>query len=233
MRTIYDLNTLVGADAGLRALIAKVQKRLSKDPGHDLSHAMRVAFWAIRLGGSRVDRREAIAAALCHDLVNLPKDSPRRAEASSRSAALARRLLPEFGFNEEAILTIGNAIRDHSYSRGAVPATPLGKALQDADRLDALGAIGIMRTVSTGNRMGTRYFHPTDPWAIHRPLDDQAFSVDHFFTKLLRLAETMCTRAGRTEALRRASLLEGFLNELATEIGMPRPKSDIRKGGLK
>jgi uncharacterized protein len=98
----------------------------------------------------------------------------------------------------------------------------LAKALQDADRLEALGSIGIMRTYSTGVRMGTRYFSPEDPWGHNRTLDDSAFSLDHFFIKLLRLPDTMNTAAGREEARLRIKPMEAFLASLERELGVPR-----------
>ncbi|MAQ17154.1 MAG: phosphohydrolase [Sandaracinus sp.] len=204
---------------GLAALRDDVRERMSvdPDPGHDLDHALRVALWTVRLA-PEVDRREAVAAALLHDVVNLPKNHPERASAGERSAALARELLPPLGFGAQATERVAAAIRDHGYSRGVVPESPLGRALQDADRLEALGALGLCRTLSTGARMGARYFHPQDPWAQDRELDDRAFTVDHFFTKLLRLAPTLQTEAGRAEAHRRAAFMERFLDQLREEI---------------
>ncbi len=208
---------------GLGDLYAEARERLDDDPGHDVAHCLRVARWAVRLGAGAVDRREAIAAALLHDVVNVPKDSPDRARASELSAAVARELLPRFGFAADAVDRIADAVRDHSYSRGATPETPLGRALQDADRLEALGALGIFRTATCGAKMGARYFHPDDPWARGRPLDDVRFTVDHFFQKLLGLAETMNTAAGRAEAERRTAFLRAFLEQLGHEIGEPPP----------
>lgn len=208
---------------GLEELLEQVRARLDDDPGHDLSHCLRVALWTARLGGEGVDRREALAAALLHDVVNLPKDSPDRARASELSAEVARDLLPRHGFDAAAVERVAEAIRDHSYSRGATPTGALGRALQDADRLEALGALGILRTASTGARMGARYFDPDDPWARDRALDDLRFTVDHFFEKLLGLADTMTTEAGRAEARRRAAFMRAFLEQLGSEIGEPPP----------
>ena len=95
-------------------------------------------------------------------------------------------------------------------------------ALQDADRLEALGSIGIMRCYSTGVRMGTKYFDPEDPWAKGRELDDSAFSLDHFFTKLFRLPETMNTLAGREEAGLRLRPMQAFMDSLERELGEMR-----------
>ncbi len=215
-------NDVIESDPSLSALRAAVVGVLDDDPGHDLEHCLRVAGWALRCATPDVDPRECVAAALLHDLVNLPKDHPERASASERSAAEARLLLPRHGFDAAATERIARAVEDHSFSRGMTPRDPLGDALQDADRLEALGALGLMRTISTGARMGARYFHAGDPWAQGRPLDDRRHSVDHFFTKLLRLPDTLRTAVGREEARRRAAFLEGFLDQLAIELGHPR-----------
>jgi uncharacterized protein len=222
-----SLDALLAADAGLATLLAEARARdtalAAPDPTHDVAHALRVARWTLALGGAEVDAREAVAAALLHDAVNPPKDSPERSRASEGSAALARERLPALGFPAEAVARVADAIRDHSFSRGAVPATPLGRALQDADRLEALGAIGLLRCVSTGVRVGGAWFHADDPWAESRPLDDARYSIDHFFTKLLTLPATMRTEAGRREAERRAAFLRSFLARLGDELGRPAP----------
>ena len=209
----------IASDPRLSALLERVTPLLPQDdPGHDLEHCLRVAGWAMRCGG---EPRDAVAAALLHDVVNLEKNDPRRAEASGLSAARARDILGELGF--ERVDLIADAIEDHSYSRGATPRSPLGDALQDADRLEALGALGLFRTVSTGTRMGARYFHPGDPWAEAREHDDLRFTVDHFFTKLLRLPATFRTAVGRAEAERRVTFMRGFLDQLGDELGRPLP----------
>jgi len=225
--SVDSLVAFIRGEASLCALLDEVAPMLDDDPGHDLAHALRVALWTLRLGGSEVDAGCAIAAALLHDVVNLPKDSPERAMASSRSADVARELLPRHGYDAAQTTRVAEAIRDHSFSRGAVPETLLGKALQDADRLESLGALGIFRTISCGSRMGARYVHPQDPWAEARELDDRAYTVDHFFAKLLKLEATMQTPAGREEAARRTVTLRGFLQQLAEELGTPLPQSAL------
>lgn len=207
----------------LAPLLTHISAQSQEDSAHDLAHLLRVALWTIRIGGSEVPAEEAVAAALLHDLVNVPKNHPDRAKASEFSAEAAKPILETSGFAPDAIDRICGAIRDHSFSRGAIPTTPLGQALQDADRLEAVGAIGLMRVFSTGARMGTRYFDPEDPWARNRELDDKAFSVDHFFTKLLKLAPSFQTETGQTEARRRTEVLQRFLQDLGTEIGEASP----------
>lgn len=213
----------IANDACLTTLMERVTPRIAGDPGHDVEHALRVARVGLQLGGAAVDAREMIAAALLHDVVNLPKNHPDRALASEQSEAVAVAWLLELGFDEVAARRVGDAVRTHSFSRAETPTSFLGEALQDADRLEALGVIGVFRTISTGSRMGAEYFHSSDPWATARALDDRRYSVDHFFTKLFGLASTMRTEGGRREAMRRADVMRELLEQLGTELGVPLP----------
>jgi len=221
--TRAELLERIASDPSLRTLMERVTPRIAGDPGHDVEHALRVARAGLLLGGDALDPREMIAAALLHDVVNLPKNHPDRALASEQSEAVATEWLLELGFHAAAAARVGAAIRTHSFSRGETPTSPLGEALQDADRLEALGVIGVFRTISTGSRMGAEYFHPSDPWAEDRALDDRRYSIDHFFTKLFGLAATMRTEAGRREAARRAEVMRALLEQLGTELGVPLP----------
>ena len=215
-----ELAAKIEDDHGLQHVLLVAKAHVGEDPGHDVAHALRVAVSTIRLGGPTLDEREAIAAALLHDAKNVPKNSPERASASRRSAELAAQVLPGAGFSEEAVQRIAEAIEDHSFSRGAAPRSALGRALADADRLEALGALGVLRTATCGALMGARYLDPDDPWALFRPLDDRSYTVDHFFVKLLGLEQTFHTEGGRAEARRRTAFLRSFLLELGVEVGV-------------
>lgn len=192
----------------------------SQDSAHNSGHLLRVALYALKIGHN-CDPHELVAAALLHDLVNLPKNHPDRAKASELSAQAALPLLQKSSFSEPAIGRIQEAIREHSFSRGSVPTAPLAKALQDADRLEAIGAIGIMRVFSTGAKMQADYFDESDPWSKQRSLDDKKYSVDHFFTKLLKLPDSMTTKEGKLEAQKRVKIMQAFLQQLGEEIGDP------------
>jgi uncharacterized protein len=217
------LLAFIASDPALAALLAEARHRAGEsDTGHDLDHLLRVALWTLRCDPA-LEPRLAVAAALLHDAVHVPKHHPDRAAASARSAELARERLAVHGFGPAEVARAAEAIRDHSFSRGAEPASDLGRALQDADRLEALGAIGLARCFATGAAMGAALFDPEDPWAERRPLDDRRYSVDHFFAKLLRLPGTMRTPRGRAEAARRAGVLRGYLAALAEELGGAPP----------
>jgi uncharacterized protein len=228
MWTYERVRILILESPDLSALLEHASARLDDDPGHDVAHCLRVAVWTLRLSDGALEPRLAIAAALLHDIVNVPKNSPERTSASELSARHALELLPRHGFSAAEAEAVTEAIRTHSFSRGETPKSDLGRTLCDADRLEALGAIGLFRTISTGVRMGARYFDADDPFAQGRPLDDKAYSIDHFFTKLLRLAESFSTEAGRTEARRRTAFLRATLEELGVELGVdsgPLPSS--------
>lgn len=215
-----DLNALLESRPRLRKVHEAILKRPSDgDAAHDAAHLYRVALWTCRLLGDSGQIEEAISAALLHDLVNVPKNHPDRAKASEFSASASRPILEEAGFSPASTDLICEAVRQHSFSRGEKPVTPLAQALQDADRLEAIGAIGIMRCYATGVRLNTAFFHPEDPWGKKRPLDDSAFSLDHFYLKLLRLPDTMNTAAGRAEALERVRPMRAFLESLERELG--------------
>ena len=218
-----QLERLLAEDAALAALRERVRERMAADAAHDEGHLLRVARWTLRLAGDEVDARLAVAAALLHDVVNAKKSGPGRGAASERSADVAREVLPDLGFSASAAEAVAEAVRDHSFSRGATPATALGRALQDADRLEALGALGAFRCIATGVELGASFFHPDDPWATRRELDDARYSVDHFFAKLLRLPDTMQTEAGRQEARRRAAFMAALLRQLGDELDAPPP----------
>jgi uncharacterized protein len=218
MKNLSELELVIERDDALCEIARDVAPGLASDPAHDLAHCLRVALWTIRIGGGAVDARLAIAAALLHDAVNVPKNSPLRSRASEACAEHAREVLAFHGFSLEEIELVAGAIRDHSFSRGATPETPLGKALQDADRIEALGAIGLARCFVTGAAMGAQPFDPADPFAERRERDDRRFSVDHFFTKLFGLPDTMQTEAGRAEAARRVQVLHDFVAALGREL---------------
>lgn len=218
-----ELMSAIESSPRLRAVYQAVLGRGGEDDAaHDFAHLLRVALWTNKILRDETQAEEAVAAALLHDLVNVPKNHPDRARASEFSAEAARPLLRDAGFAPRQVEKIAAAIRQHSFSRGEKPESDLAKALQDADRLEALGSIGIMRTYSTGVRMGTRYFDPEDPWGHKRELDDSAFSLDHFFIKLLRLPDTMNTAAGRAEAHERVKPMQAFLSSLERELGVSR-----------
>lgn len=189
------------------------------DGAHDLNHFDRV--WrnaqALLAHYPEADALVVLAACYLHDLVNVPKNDPRRSIASRLSAELAAETLAGLGFPREKLAAVGHAIEAHSFSAG-LPATTLeARIVQDADRLDGLGAVGLARMFYTAGRMGCALAHGGDPLAQDRPLDDKAYSLDHIEAKLARLPGMMQTAAGRALGEARLALLTDFRATFATE----------------
>ena len=197
-----------------------VRGRVSgNDPAHDFDHIMRVCKNAKMLAEAEGgNRRLVLTAALLHDIVSYPKSDPRSKNSSSESAEKATRVLKKFGYDEEETGIISDAIRDHSFSRGVVPRSLTGMILQDADRLDAMGSLGIARAFSVGGSEGRRFYSRKDPFCKTRPPDDTRWTLDHFYKKLLILESRMNTHSARKEARRRTRIMRVFLEEMESEI---------------
>lgn len=190
------------------------------DAAHDLAHVARVVRNAQVLAtaeGANLD--VVLPAAWLHDCVTVAKDSPQRAAASRLAAARALTWLREWGWPEALLPEIAHAIEAHSFSAAITPRTIEAKVVQDADRLDALGAVGLARCLMLGGALGRPLYAAGDPFCERRTPDDTAACIDHFYTKLLKLEATMQTPAGQAEARRRTEYLREFLNELKREIG--------------
>lgn len=208
------------AKLNLAKLEKMVKKRLEKnDPAHDYDHIMRVLKNARKIARKEKTRNDVITAAvLLHDIVSYPKSDPRSKNSSTESAQESQKILKNYNFSQDEINTISDAIQDHSFSKGIIPRTLEGKILQDADRLDALGAIGIARTFSVGGSEKRKFYHKDDPFCKKHTPDDKIWTLDHFYKKLLLLEKTMNTDTGRLEARKRIKIMTKFLDELKKEI---------------
>jgi uncharacterized protein len=199
---------------------AFLRGRSVQDGAHDLGHVKRVVALARRIGEEEgAELSVVVPAAWLHDCVSVAKDSPDRSRASRLAADRAVRFLSGTGHPQEHMDAIHHAIECHSFSLGKAPSTLEARVVQDADRLDAIGAVGIARCFLTGGVMDSAMFHPEDPFGRDRALDDRAYAVDHFYLKLLTLKETLHTDAARREAGRRHGFMHTFLQELEREIG--------------
>ena len=195
-----------------------VKKIIENDPAHDFEHVMRVYHNAQKIcKKEKANKKLVLCAALLHDIVSYPKSHKFSKLSSIHSANKSKQILKKYSFSDKEIMIISDAIRDHSFSQNKTPETLEGKILQDADRLDALGAIGIARVFATAGSLKRPFYNPNDPFCNKRKPDDKTWTVDHFFQKLLKLESLMNTKAGRTEAKKRTLVLKKFLNQLKHE----------------
>lgn len=192
------------------------------DASHDLGHFRRVykiALYIAEQEAEKADLLVLLAAAYFHDVVNPPKNSDLRSKASTLSAEKAAEILAAMDFPPEKIPAVRHAIAAHSFSANIAAESTEAKIIQDADRMESLGAMGVARTMYVSGRLGRSLFHPDDPLAENsRKLDDKEYGLDHFALKLLKLPAMMQTATGRKLAAQRAAYLEDFRAQLAKEI---------------
>jgi uncharacterized protein len=191
----------------------------SIDPAHDWAHVGRVAATAKKLcENQNVNIECVLAGVYCHDLINLPKDHPDRKNASTLAAKEAEPHLKQCEFSDSEIDIIQRSIIEHSFSKGLKPSILEAAIVQDADRLDALGAIGILRCAAVNTQMKSTFYDPFDPMAEERELNDKQFMVDHYFVKLFKLPELMNLPQSKALANQRVQYMKIFLEELMGEI---------------
>ena len=174
--------------------------------GHDFDHTLRVFHMATRLAKEEgADLQIVQLAALLHD-VDDRKLSPETYEGKLRAVAF----LKENGVDEAGIESILDIISRISFSAHlAPPETIEGKCVQDADRLDAMGAIGISRAFAYGGSRGRRMHDPERM--------DRTTTIEHFYDKLLLLKESMHTATGRQLAQERDQFMRNYLEAFYAE----------------
>lgn len=194
----------------------------SEDGAHDLSHLQRVWHNVRTLhaeeGG---DLEVLLAAVLLHDCVAVEKNSALRSQASRLAAEKASAVLTDMDWPSAKISAVAHAIEAHSFSANITPTSLEAKIMQDADRLDSLGMLGVARTFYIAGRMGSALYDPQDPEATARDYDDKRFCLDHFQTKLLHLADGFQTITGQRLARVRHERLKDFMTLFKEEIGIP------------
>ncbi len=191
----------------------------STDSAHDLLHFKRVTnlakqFCKVEGGNPEI----AIPAAWLHDFVIIPKDSPLRNQASKLSAEKAITFLRSIGYSEKFYDEIAHAILAHSFSANVETKTIEAKIVQDADRLDGLGAIGIARCFATAGLLKREFYNFKDPFCEFRQPDDSQYAIDHFFKKLFKTAESLKTKSGIEEGYRRVEVMKIYLSSLESEL---------------
>lgn len=203
----------------INSLKQEVHNLMINDSAHDFAHIMRVFKNAQKIcKKENTPEKLVLIAVLLHDIVSYPKSDKRSKLSSIKSAEKSKKILKKFNFTKEEIQIISDAIRDHSFSRNKIPLTLEGKILQDADRLDAIGAIGIARVFAVSGYEKRPFYNVKDPFCKNRTTNDKIWALDHFYQKLLKLESLMNTKSGKIEAKKRTKILKNFLNELKKEI---------------
>jgi uncharacterized protein len=196
-----------------------IKKEMKFDSAHDLSHIKRVVKNGIEIAKKEnAELNIVIPACWLHDCVNVEKTSKDRNKGSKLSADRAIEYLKEINYPEDFLDAIYHAIHAHSFSAKVETLTLEAMVVQDADRLDALGALGISRCLMYSASVNRQLYNVEDPFAKNRLLDDSNNAIDHFYTKLATLPATMKTGYGKNIADSRWEYIQGFINQLSKEI---------------
>jgi len=193
---------LVGSRSRVVELIENLVRKLyPEDMVHGLDHVLRVRDIALKIAEAipePVDREVLEVAALLHDIGRVSRDK----DHAKRSAEIAYIILKLACFPEDKVGKVVEAIQSHSFSEGVKPMSIEAKILSDADKLDALGVIGIARVFAFSGSRG-------------RSLKE---SIQHFYDKILQLPNLLFTDIAKGIAIKRIDVVKKFLEDLEKEI---------------
>jgi uncharacterized protein len=201
-------------------LIKTSKERQTKDdPSHDFQHIFRVYNLALQIAKKeKADLDILIPATLFHDTVVYMKNHPNSKSEAEESAEMAKSILESHkDYPQEKIEKVATCIKQCSFSKGIVPDLLESKILQDADRLEATGAVSIMRTFSSGGQMNRPFYDPADPFCKKGTVPFRS-GIDLFYMRLLVVEKGMHTKFAKQIAKRRTSFLKNFLTELKMEL---------------
>lgn len=215
MRTMQDASLIERTAEHVRSVLA------GDSSGHDWHHIDRVRRNALHIGRAEgADLQIVELAALLHDIA----DWKFHEGDEAAGPAAARAWLESQQVDAETIQLVCDIIAAVSFKGANVAAKELtlaGQVVQDADRLDAIGAIGIARAFAYGGHAGRALHDPQVPPTLHHSFEaykkNQGPTVNHFYEKLLLLAERMNTPTGRQLAAARHAYMEQFLHQFLSE----------------
>ncbi len=195
-------------------------QKIKGDPSHDFEHIRRVTNLAGKIGLSvSADLDIVIPAALFHDVIVYKKDDPRSKNEAEESALETEKILNGIEeYPKEKIAQVRICIQQCSFSKKILPDLLEAKVLQDADRLEATGAISIMRTFTSGGQMNRSIYNPLDPFRESTEPENFTYSFDLFYKRLLLVESMMHTDFAKVIAKRRTEFLKSFLSELREEL---------------
>ncbi|EJG1722982.1 HD domain-containing protein [Vibrio parahaemolyticus] len=196
-----------------------MQQEMQVDAAHDIEHVKRVVKTAKQLcDEENADIAIVLPAAYLHDCFTYPKDHPNRKQSSAIAAKKAIAYLESIQYPQHYHDAIAHAIEAHSFSANIRPNTLEAQIVQDADRLDALGAIGVTRCIQVSTQFNAQLYNDNDMFAKERELNDKQFTVDHFQTKLFKIVDTMNTESAKLEANKRKAFMQTYLEQLHDEV---------------
>jgi len=186
---------------------------------HEFSHTQRVYNLALKISrNKKVDLDVIRAAALLHDIARFREDKGEIKCHAEESAKMAKLILTNLDFPKEKISKVLHAIRVHRHSKGLKAKSKEAEILQDADRLDALGAIAIGRMFSTGGKIGLPLYKPNRPLGGSYSGYKSDSTIHGFYSKILKITpNTFKTEIARKIANGRYIYVQKFLDRFIKE----------------
>lgn len=197
------------------------QKLIGEGSGHDWWHVFRVLNNALLISkGEKADLFIVQLASLLHDISDWKFNNG----DDSVGPKVAREWLNRLGVSEDVISQVCSIIKDLSFKGAGVKSEMKsieGMVVQDADRLDALGAIGVARAFAYGGSKGREIYNPDVKPELHNSFEaykkNNSNSINHFYEKLLLLKDLMNTKTAKKIAETRHNYMEEFLDEFYKE----------------
>ena len=200
------------------------EKLYGEGSGHDWFHIERVYKLSKYIGEKEnADLFVVEMTALLHDI-----DDWKFSQGTDTDTTVTEKFLTSMNISENDINKIISIIKTMSFKGGVVDSTQNsieGKVVQDADRLDAIGAIGIARTFAYGGNKGRQIYDPSiNPMkftSLEQVKNEENHTINHFYEKLLKLKDLMNTKTAKEIAEKRHKFMENFLEEFYSEWNFP------------
>jgi uncharacterized protein len=202
-----------------KELREKIQSNFEEGGSHAFDHTERVYNLALKIGKKeKADLDVLKAAALLHDVARLKEDNGEVKCHAEHGAEIAEKILKEMNFPEDKIKNVVHSIKVHRHSKGLPAETKEAKILQDADRLDALGAITVARMFSTGGKMNIPLYKPEIPFGKVYEGYKSDSTIHSFYAKILKITpKTFNTSFAQKLAKGRYKFVKKFLNQFFKE----------------
>jgi len=196
-----------------------IQLNFEEGGSHAFDHTERVYNLAIKIGKKeKADLDVLNAASLLHDIARLKEDNNEVECHAEHGAKMAEEILKKTNFPDDKIKNVTHSIKVHRHSKRLTAETKEAKILQDADRLDALGAITIARMFSTGGKINRPLYKPEIPFGeVHKGYYSDS-TIHGFYAKILKITpETFNTQFAKKLAKGRYKFVEEFLKQFFKE----------------
>ena len=202
-----------------KELKEKILSNFEEGGSHAFDHTERVYNLALKIGKKENADLDVIgAAALLHDVARLKEDNKEVECHAESGSEIAEKILKEMNFPEDKIKNVVHSIKVHRHSKGLIAKTKEAKIIQDADRLDALGAMTIARMFSTGGKMDRPLYKPDIPFGEIKKGYDSDSTIHGFYAKILKIKpENFNTEFAKKLAKGRYLFVENFLNQFFKE----------------